>query len=842
MFRITPLGTCRIHTPLARAARRYPIELDLRRNYGFVHTSAEALQLVRFLQSDKAFRSEVLPLVFRPGDIGVVDQQPWEPSDLHIVEVSSAKKILSGEDVVQINYVYRHFADFFSSTERARQFWNLSRAGHRGDLLDFLGQQRSYQLLREAERALLASLTTDQQTFKAIKADMAEIVDRLGRDRVLFVTHVNALGSDGEVLRTRDRLVRWVRIAAEQLGAGVFDPTPTMLDFGQESALEAGGRDLTHYTAAFSDQLYDVLHQEHVLPLLGSGAAESSADSAYLALARTAARLEAVLESGDFFAASREIHGLVDEHPHSVDLLQLRGMVRASIGDNRGAVADLRTGGDDLLLSQAARIALLRALTNVGLPDEALEIAEGLIRDEVQNSDVYLLASVAAEGSGHLDQAVDHAKQAYRLNRPNLAIALRALHLMADMPAREQEAAEFRGEILENMGPAASGAFELCIWAIRHRDEELFEAALKAIASSDKWSTIDLLEDALAADLPGAIAASIPIAVGLGRLSPALEARRVAILAAALEKAHALAAEGRPAEAYRIAAEIDSLTPAVGRQMVGAELVNDARQLGRTLKQELRSALADAHAGGDPQRVVDVGIGAGDFLREDGRSAALVARALHTLGHPKSGLLLLKAVDASEQDEFVVKRWTARIAAGAQDYGTALAMYGSLRDSTGPEVERLMPEIDRFFASVEGRSLKQLRALALAGNLEEGLQLARNITRYIGPLERTQRELMRLYGLLRGRLRQIEEGEVGVEEREGVFRRMLEIKPQDLASWKRLAVELMRQSRYAEAAECWAKLRELDPSKQTAEQNRVRCVTLAQRRTSASPQVIEAMG
>jgi hypothetical protein len=43
---LTPIGTCRIHTPLRRAAERNALELNLRRNYGFGHTCAEALQLV----------------------------------------------------------------------------------------------------------------------------------------------------------------------------------------------------------------------------------------------------------------------------------------------------------------------------------------------------------------------------------------------------------------------------------------------------------------------------------------------------------------------------------------------------------------------------------------------------------------------------------------------------------------------------------------------------------------------------------------------------------------------------------------------------------------------------
>ena len=85
-FRITPIGTCRIHTPLKRAASRYPVDVDLRRNYGFVHSSKEALQLIQFLQGEKSFPPEVAPALARDGSFDAYDGTSWEPSDLHIVE------------------------------------------------------------------------------------------------------------------------------------------------------------------------------------------------------------------------------------------------------------------------------------------------------------------------------------------------------------------------------------------------------------------------------------------------------------------------------------------------------------------------------------------------------------------------------------------------------------------------------------------------------------------------------------------------------------------------------------------------------------------------------------
>ena len=36
---VTPIGTCRINTPLKRAQSRFPIEINLKRNYGDTQTS-----------------------------------------------------------------------------------------------------------------------------------------------------------------------------------------------------------------------------------------------------------------------------------------------------------------------------------------------------------------------------------------------------------------------------------------------------------------------------------------------------------------------------------------------------------------------------------------------------------------------------------------------------------------------------------------------------------------------------------------------------------------------------------------------------------------------------------
>ena len=832
-LRITPIGTCRIHTPLKRATLRYPIEVDLRRNYGFVHTSSEALQLVQFLQGEKSFDPRVAPLVFRDADPGTFEAEHWHSADLHVVEISSAKRVTVGADEVQSNYLQRHFSDFFANRQRSRDFWRLVKMGHRQDLLAFLEAQPSFQMLAPGDRELLANLSMEQQSFKSIKSDMAEIIDRLGRDSVLFVTHVNAVTPDESVIPSRDRLIRWVKLAADQLEAAVFDPTPVLEEFGQEQALEQGGLDLTHYTLAFSDRLYDVIHQSHVGTLISAPSEVGTSEDDRRNLGMLAAHLEAMLDLGDFFVASREIHAALETAPDSIPLIRLRGLIRSRIGDFAGALADLTAQSDESLLSQSMRVALLDALSHTGEADAALSVARSLFADEIESAAIYRAAGLAAEKSGKAHLAIRYSKQAFRMDRSDLSSALHALVLLAQAE-NEAEAAEWRRELLDNLGSFARGAFEIASWALANHDQELFSAAWAAGSLLDKAGSIDLLEDAFNADMMRSLADSIPALARLGKLPPALAGRRAALLNNALDAIGPLTESGRAAEAYDLARAVARLTDIPTSQVAGARLAGQARRFIPRITRHVRAKVRAAFGAGNLNEVVRIADASGDVLIGDPDTAVIAGRSLFDTGRSDDALTLLKATLAENPDSDNARRWTGRYAAKMDDYATALEAYSGLTNLDSPQSEAVRAEAERFLATAERRALKKLREYSDSEKHDDALTLAAAITKYLGPLERTERELARMHRSLRLRLKEVDQGEAELEEREPILRKLIRIRPDDQPSLRRLALELMRQFRFAEAAAIWERLHLLDPSNESADRNRVRCATLAQRRASVS--------
>ena len=838
-MRITPIGTCRIHTPLKRASGRYPIEVDYRRNYGFVHTSDEALQLVRFLQGDKQFQSEVAPLVIRGGKLADYEAEQWQPSDLHIVEISSAKRITSGGDSVQSNYVAHHFADFFASPLRSRTFWTLVKKAHRQKLLNFLERQEGYRLLSAADQELLASLQIEPQSFKSIKSDMDEIVERLGADKVLFLTHVNAAGPDGEVIPLRDRLIKWVKMAAEQLGTPVFDPSPAMREFGQENALEAGGSDLTHYTPAFYDRVYEEIHNAYILPLLGAAEMGETPEGAEDSALRRAAQLEAMLEGGDFVCVAREIHAAVQEDPDALPLVELRGLIRSRIGDFQGAIEDWSKRGDDTDLSQATRIALLEALTITGEYRRALAIAEGLLADEHESADLYRSAAAAAEAIGNYKVAIAYWKQAFRRDRTDLAAALKSLVLLSEHRSAE-EVATWRTEILENIDESANGALEVSLWAVRNRDDELFAAALRAVAPLDKAGTVDLLEDAFNAGMYRGVAASMEVAANLGRIPRGISERRLAVIEGTFEKAEQLVEEGRGGEAFAIAGGLLALEDIPNRQIPGRILARKAQRLIRRLSQQVRVQIREAYASRDNDEVIRRGEAAGPLLFELPDAATIYARALQSNGRVEDALAVMKRIRSGNEDDFLTTRWTARMAAVTGDYSTALKAYGDLRRSDDPGLSKIRAEVDRFFARAGRRVLKELHGLVLDGEHEQVLALAQLIRSEVGEDERVDRELRRHHSLLRRRLTELDESDADAQEREIILRQLADLQPEDYRMLRKLALHLMQHHRFAEASEIWDRIHRLDPANQTAERQRERCSRMAKRRVAAWGEDLEA--
>jgi len=407
---VTPIGTCRIHAPLRGARGAYAFQLESGSVYGFIHSTAEALQLVRYLLGLEAFSESEGFCIFRPG-FKVEPERAVRLSDLYLVEISSVKRIQQGGRFLQINYLYRAFEEFFSNAQRTRSYWALARPGRELRLRAFLQQDEVFNTYPKPMQDFLATIVMTTATKSEMAADMQKIVDLLGRDKVVFVTHVNARMPTGQTIESRENLIDDVLQISQEMGMPCLDPTDAMLAFGQQKALQQDGRDLTHYTDEFSAYLWRHWFDRCLsrwLPM-PEGRLTSPVVSA-----EVQSQLEELLRQHRYLDAQAQLNQLPAAVQQSDLALQLKAEVAVGLQHYDQAMdwilaSEAQTGSTP----RGARI-LMRALVGQAQWTASGHLAASLMADEVEDWEVLGVAALSQHHLGRHAFAVRLGLKALR--------------------------------------------------------------------------------------------------------------------------------------------------------------------------------------------------------------------------------------------------------------------------------------------------------------------------------------------------------------------------------------------------------------------------------------------
>lgn len=785
-FSILPVGTCRINTPLKRAAARYPVRVDLRRIYGFVHTSDEALQQLQYRFGSRSFPAEVLPILFRPGDAPDAQPPVADAGDLAVIEISSIKSCRAGDIAVQSNYLTRHFADFFGPARRVRRvqaYWDMARTGQRARLRAFLQADPVFSQYSPAEQELLAAITVRQQTFDDVLADMAAMVELVGRDRVLFVTHVNATTADGSLIASRDKLIRWVRQAAERLQVPCFDPTALMQEFGQDRAMQRGGLDLTHYTNAFSDRWYNVVQRLHIAHRLGADVELGNGASETQLLCDEIAQAIGQDDLSNLIDGSQRLFAALRRQPDSAPLQVLHGQLLARLGDHAGAARVLQPYAGSPDLSYEAGQALLHARLETGDAAGALEIAGELMRQEIDDVALFEAAGLAASQLGRDAEAVRLHKLAFRLDPARHVNAVTVLdHCRAggDMAGYRLWLDEVATMLAGESGDALARG--LAEWAIARRDGAVLRLALGALARNRSVVLPALLEQAarsgMATDLPQAVAQVMADAGGtapgeVDRIMPPLRALARDWAASA----EALLNAGSAGDAHALALASRTIVPNNGA----------ARRVERAALDTLHARLRAARMAQDDAGVIAAAEAAGELVFERAESALAWADALVRQGRLEDAGTVAARLHGQHPDNIDVRAMLATVAALAGRTGAALTAWGDLLAAPALP-ERLRRRAQRFVETVARTGVRTVRALVGDGRIADAIALCDALDRYAGMAGQTTGERARIASRLRTQLRAPDPGDDSGKVLVAL-RQLLAVSPDDAIALRRAAAD-----------------------------------------------------
>ncbi|MDQ2184934.1 hypothetical protein RBI13_06985 [Alcaligenaceae bacterium A4P071] len=795
-FTIAPIGTCRIHTPLRDAVGRYPIKLQLGRNYGFVHTSGEALQQARFMFGQGDIPADVQRLIFRPSNGEQARGGTHKPADLYMVELSSRKLLTIDGYPIQSNYLVRYFSEFFADRARTRMFWSLASADRLAERRALLDQDPVFKTLDADDQALLSRILKRDPADDEIEQDMRQLVELLGRDKVVFVTHVNALTPDNAPIEQREQLIAAVMASAQRIGVPCYDPTPLMNKIGQADAMEDGGFDLTHYTQTFAERLYSDWFKNFMRPRMGASTLQPAVPK--LGAEESAEHLEKVWESGDLRRASEGVRDVLRRHPGLLDHVLLFAKMQEELGDYEGSLALLGSADGALASGSKAEQILMRNQFKLGRHDVAYSLAVGLLGDEIETPEIVRIAAVSAGQLGYMDEALGNWKQLFRITASEEADAVEAadkvlslLQASGDMEAVLRWVNEVRAAI-----PSYGRGF-----AVLWRDRLLAgdRVGLRALASeSPAIDDVDALELVKEASWRGFIMAAAALAVSCGLANSAREEVGAWLLA----QSSTWAEEGtRALDEGRLRDAADRIC---AHRLLNPDALTGLRAQ-RAFERAMRLGVRAALLAGNHKEVIDLTDIALDTNVQFPELDAMRGRAADALGDKQTAMRHLGQAAADESAPLSTQLYFARVAFHGGWFGQAIDAYtwvlahASADQSAKDEAQR---QLDRLGP----RAIRSAREMVSAGDHRGAWNLLERVAQSWPQMTEVDHEKRRILAVLYAEVRALDPS--STTERLALGERILQLVPNDLIGLRLAAVGAMRLHRFEHALPYWRSLKE----------------------------------
>ncbi|MGB3275149.1 MAG: hypothetical protein WBA82_03060 [Castellaniella sp.] len=799
-FTIAPIGTCRIHTPLRDAVGRYPIKLQLGRNYGFVHTAAEALQQARFMFSQTDIPADVQRLIFRPSNGEQARRGTHTPADMYMIELSSRKLLTIDGFPIQSNYLVRYFSEFFADRTRTRQFWSMANDQRLAERCAILDQDPVFNSLNADDRDLLARIVKHDETDEEVEQEMRQLVELLGRDKVVFVTHVNATTPDNVTIEQRAQLIAAVTAAAQRIDVPCYDPTPLMNKIGQADAMEDGGLDLTHYTPVFAERLYTDWYKNFMRPHMSASIPLPAAPR--LAVDESAEHIEKRWDSGDLRGASCSVREVLRRHPRLPDHVLLFARIQGELGDYEGSMALLDSLDGALASGSKAEQILMRNEFKLGRYDVAYSLAASLLGDEIETPEIVRIAAVSAGHLGYVDESLSMWKQSFRISSPQDATALEAADtVLALLQAAGDMAAVIRWvhEVREALPDYGRG------FAVLWRDQLLAgdRDALRGLASEhpslEDAAVLELVKEA---SWRGCIMAGATLAVSCGLL----KTEREEIGAWLRAQSATWAEEGnRALEEGRLR---DAAERICAHRLLNPDALAGVRAQ-RAFERAMRLGVRAALVAGNHQEVIDLTSLAIDTHVDFPELHAMRGRAADALGDKKTAMRHLGLAAAVESAPLSAKLHFARVAFSGGWFGEAIDAYKDVLAHPAAD-QSARDEAQRQLGRLGPRAIRGARQILSQGDHQAAWSLLDRVARSWPEMAEVAHEKRRILAYLYAEARALEPS--STTERLALGERIVKLVPDDPIGLRLAAVGAMRLRRFEQALPYWKKLRERSES------------------------------
>lgn len=272
---ISYFGSCRVRIPLRklRNARKLKIYNDDAPNGQY--TASEAIQTYQLATQQLDLPEERFRyLLWQNPSVRGFPFLDYKPTDVFIVESCNLKEFildgyyLNNTEILNKLFLKPLIVDEKKTTPLLAYYHHLvAKAEIEAGLIDPYKPRKKSSLdplkwfssppddfLTEDELYILTNLQVNILTEEAFIQHMADFSELVEEKPVIFVSHVNAKGMDGNHLYQRELIDRYIQKGAQQLDQHYFRPGDLFIDYAQKEVLVSRG-DINHYKPEFMETI-----------------------------------------------------------------------------------------------------------------------------------------------------------------------------------------------------------------------------------------------------------------------------------------------------------------------------------------------------------------------------------------------------------------------------------------------------------------------------------------------------------------------------------------------------------------------------------------------------------
>lgn len=814
-IKITPIGSCRIHNPLKKFHTKSYLQLNSTDIYGFTHTSAEALQQLKYLQGDYLPSTEIHPILsarlrFNKNELNKKSLS----SDLYFVEISSAKTVMVENEYVQMNYVNVYFSEFFLEPSRAKKFWFLAARSERDELINFLKEVPCYQAYSKEKQALLSKLSVKQMTEDALKEDMLEICQRI--KNVVFITHCNVKLPDMTSIGSRENWIKTIEKVGKEIGCKIYNPTHLMMSLGQAVALLKNGLDTTHYTSIFERQIYNDLHRLYIEPVLFI---EPLLSKLYLneeddknLPSDELSHIEHLYSQGELVPVLQQLNNLMRKYPNYSKAKEFFGRVLYHLNDYERAIENFTYLDENHELSNEGRLFLIKCYFKLKHFKDVLNNTDLLFEEEFYEPEVIKLSAMASQALGNSNRASVYWEQLYKFEQFKLEAASQQA-LLFEQNSDFDNAIKWINLALEinptdtNLRTALTRMFATVA------DEKTLELLIEKISPVSEEEIISIVRTALNHNFILSAAKCLCKAQELWPTNPYIKKTITGVTAEWLELIKNI--------------NLKNSTPDLWLTYLRALLLiqprhNSAIRVQREYIVNQRSELKAAYKNSDYDKAILAGVNISFLDSNFPGISLLIGRSLFAKENYADALdWLIKAttLDKTDKNGWLLR---AKAALKAHDFHKALVTIQTMK-SNFDALEFQSVEIQNTIKLVLKESLKEVNNLLQKDELEQAWQ----INEALQAISFDDKKILKINTLILRKmseqLRDAESSEMQIKLAKLIY----EKDSNHIQALRILALALMKQKKLEESLSYWEKLCILSPEITSYKMQAQKCINLS---------------